>query len=254
MGGDEVGDTSGIERVYRRRRKPPLQYLGLMGLLGVNGLFQAGRFSDPYAYPDGPPVWEPLAVGLLLAAAFARLALEQLRAHTRVTAAGITVQGRLRSRSWTWGEVYDIRVERAPRGTGPQGGAQWLTYLYDFEGRRRLLWHLDDWQLADPYAEVSELCLSAAPYRSLAWEPRPQVEALILRGAARRKAWTWALWGALGVLAAMFVVDFGEIIDGRPDHPFLLLVCVPLASFAVLGAVLDRYWTTRPPGSLAGQP
>ncbi|MFF4506476.1 PH domain-containing protein [Streptomyces sp. NPDC001401] len=248
------GDTGGIDRVYRRRRKPPLQQLGLLGLLGANAFFQAGRFSDPYTHGDGPPGWPPLAFGLLVATTFVRVALEQLRAHTRVTTAGITVQGRLRSRSWTWGEVYDIRVERAPRGWGPQGGPQWLTYLYDFEGRRRLLWHLDDWQLADPYAEVSELCLSAAPYRSLAWEPRLQVEALILRGAARRKAWRWAVYGAIAVLVAMFVVDFWEIVNGGPDHPFLLLVCVPLASFAVLGAVLDRYWTSRPPGSLAQQP
>ncbi|MEV6942053.1 PH domain-containing protein [Streptomyces sp. NPDC051172] len=252
MGGD--GDTGGIERVYRRRRRPQLRHLGLMGLLAVNAFFQSSRlFGDPYGHRDGPSGWPPLVFGLLVVTAFARVALEQLRAHTRVTAAGITVQGRLRSRSWAWQNVYDIRVERAPRGTNGMG-PQWLTYLYDVEGRRRLLWHLDDWQLADPYAEVSDLCLSAAPYRSLAWEPRSQVEALILRGAARRKAWTWALYGALGVLAAMFVVDFLEIIDGRPDHPFLLLACVPLASFAVLGAVLDRYWTSRPPGSLAQQP
>ncbi|MGW1745446.1 PH domain-containing protein [Streptomyces sp. NPDC002092] len=247
------GDTGGIERVYRRRRGLPWLPLGLMAVIAGNAFIQATRFDDPYAYRDGPPGWAPLAVSLLMAATFVRIALEQWRAHTSVTASGITVQGRLRSRSWTWQEIYDIRVEHAPGSMGSTG-PRWLGFLYDDEGRRHRLWHIDDWQLADPYAEVSELCLSAAPYRSLAWEPRPQVEALILRGAARRKAWTWALWGALAMLCAMFVVEFWEIIDGRPDHPFLLLVCVPLASFAVLGAVLDRYWTTHPPGSLAGQP
>jgi len=247
------GDTGGIERVYRRRRGLPWPQLVLWAVLGGNAFIQATRFDDPYAYHDGPPGWAPLTVSLLMVATFVRVALEQVRAHTLVTASGITVQGRLRSRSWAWHEVYDIRVEQAPRGTGPQG-PRWLTYLYDNEGRRHLLWHLDDWQLGDPYAEVSELCLSAAPYRSLAWEPRPEVEARILRGAARRKAWKWAANSALGVLAAMFVVDFWEIIDGRPDHPFLLLVCVPLVSFGVLGAVLDRYWTGRPPLSPAPRP
>ncbi|MDQ0933672.1 PH domain-containing protein [Streptomyces turgidiscabies] len=249
------GDTGGIERVYRGRgrRRLPWLNLGLTGVISVNALLQAGHFDDPYAYRDGPPGWLPLAVGLLMAASFVRLALEQLRAHTRVTATGITVQGGLGSRSWAWHKVYDIRVERAPRGNSPMG-PQWLTYLYDVEGRRHLLWHLDDWQLDDAYAEVSELCLSAAPYRSLTWEPRPQVEARILRGAARRKAWTWAAYSALAVLIATFVVGIWAVIDGRPEHPFLLLVCVPLASFAVLGAVLHRYWTSHPPRSLAQQP
>ncbi|WP_051833817.1 PH domain-containing protein [Streptomyces sp. NRRL S-646] len=247
------GDTGGIERVYRRRRGLPWLQLGLMAVIGANALIQATRFDDPYAYRDGPPGWAPLAVSLLMVATFVRIALEQVRAHTRVTASGITVQGRLRSRSWTWHEVYDIRVEHAPRGMGSMG-PRWLSFLYDEEGRRHLLWHLDDWQLADPYAEVSELCLTAAPYRSLAWEPRPEVEARILRGAARRKAWTWAAYGALAVLIAMSVVDFWEAVDGRPEHAFLLLVCVPLVSFGVLGAALDRYWGGRPPVSPVPRP
>ncbi|MEU6146569.1 PH domain-containing protein [Streptomyces sp. NPDC047081] len=238
------GDAGGIERVYRRRRGLPWLQFGLLGVICANAFFQAVNFEDPNARLDGPPAWLPLTAGLLVTATIARVGLEQLRAHTRVTAAGITVQGRLRSRSWAWHEVYDIRVEPAPRGNGRLGPG-WLTYLYDNEGRRHLLWHLDDRQLTDPYAEVSELCLSAAPYRSLIWEPRPAVEERIRRGVARRRGWTWALYISLAVLLAMFVVDFWTIVDGRPDHPFLLLVCVPLASFALLGTLLSRFWQPR---------
>ncbi|MFE0524382.1 PH domain-containing protein [Streptomyces sp. NPDC058954] len=243
------GDTGAIERVYRRRRRPPLLQLGVAVLIGGNALLHAGRFGDPHGDRYGPPSWMPWSVGVLFTATLVRIALEQLRAYTRVTASGISVQGRLRSRSWYWADVYDIRVEPSLRGSG-SSGPRWLTYLYDFEGRRHLLWHLDDWQLGDPYAEVSELCLAAAPYRSLAWEPSPRVEELIRRGAARRKAWIRAGYSALVVFFAMFVVDFWEVVTGRPEHLFLLLVVVPLAFFGAVGAVLQRLTT----GPAAAQP
>jgi len=243
------GDTGGIERVYRRRRRPSGQYLGWVGLLCLNALLQAGRaLDDPYG-----PGWAPWVILPLMVVTVVRVALEQFRAHTRVTAAAITAQGMLRSRTWAWHEVYDIRVEHAPRGSGRMP-PQWLTYLYDLEGRRFLLRHLDDWQLVDPYAEVSDLCLAAAPFRSLTWERRPQIEERILRRAAQRKAWTWAVYGALITFCVMLVLDLGLIVIGRPEHLFLLFVCVPLASLGLLGAVLQWYWTNRPPRSLAQQP
>lgn len=243
------GDTGGIERVYRRRRRLPWQYPVMVGLLCLNAVFQTSRsVDDPYG-----PRWEPWVVLPLMVVAVVRIGLEQFRAYTRVTAAGITAQGPLRSRTWTWHQVYDIRVEHAPRGSGRMA-PQWLTYLYDFEGRRFLLRHLDDWQLADPYAEVSDLCLAATPQRTLTWERRSQVEERILRAAARRKAWTWAASGALITFLAMLVLGIGLAATGHPEHPFLLFVCVPLACFGILGAVLDRYWTSRPPRFRPQQP
>lgn len=238
------GDTGGIERVYRRRRWPPGPYFILVGVLCLNSLIQVEHTLDR-PHGTGWFAWVFLALMVLTVL---RVVLEQFRAHTRVTAAGITAQGLLRSRTWAWHEVYDIRVEHAPRGSG-RTPPQWLTYLYDLEGRRFLLRHLDDWQLADPYAEVSDLCLSAAPYRSLTWERRPEIEEGILRGAAHRKAWTWAVYGALITFFVMLVLDIGLVATGRPDHPFLLFVCAPLVSFGVLGAALDRYWAARPPVS-----
>jgi len=235
-----AGDEGEIERVYRRRHRLPWRYLGLMGLVFGNAVIQVSRTSgNPYLHG-----WVSWGLVLFMVATLVRVVLEQFRAYTRVTGVGVTAQGPVRSRTWAWHEVYDIRVEPGPRGSG-QLAPQWLTYVYDFDGRRRLLPHLDDWQLDDPYAEVSELCLAAAPYRSLAWERRPQVEERLLWRAARRRAWTWAARGMLGVLFAMFVVDFWQVVVGRPEHQFLLLVVVPLASFAVFGAVLQWYWTNR---------
>ncbi|WP_405871474.1 PH domain-containing protein [Streptomyces sp. NBC_00005] len=244
-------DESGVEREYRKRRKLPQAYLLLVGVVMLNGLIQTGRLQ--LGHDSSLRIWTSGAVALLMVAALVRIVLEQYRAYTRVTAAGITVQGPVRSRTWAWHEVYDIRVQPSPRGSGRMA-PQWLAYLYDMEGRRFRLPHLDDWQLDDPYAEVSALCLAAAPHRSLTWERRPHVEEGILRRAVGRKAWTWAAYGTLVVLFAMFLVDLWQIAFGRPEHPFLLFLWVPLASFGVLGAVLQRYWTARPPRSIAQQP
>jgi len=243
-----MSDEAGVEREYRRRRKLPWKYLLLLGAVMGNALLQSARMPDGILYRAA---WAALVLAMV--STVVRIALEQFRAHTRVTAAGITKQGPVRSRTWAWQEVYDIRVQQAPRGTAGLA-PQWLAYLYDFEGRRFMLPHLDDWQLDDPYAEVSELCLAAAPLRSLTWERRPQVEERILRRAVGRKAWTWAAYGALAVFIVMMVVDIGMIATEGSDHPFLLFVCVPLLSFGVLGAALQQYWSARPPRSLAQQP
>ncbi|MER6532408.1 PH domain-containing protein [Streptomyces sp900105755] len=244
-------DEVGVRREYRMRRKQPRSQLLLLGLLLVNAFVQTGRVSGG---GDGGGVrWGPPVMVLVMVVAIARISLEHFRARTRVSTAGIIAQGPVRARNWAWSDVYDIRIEHAPRGSGP-AAPQWLTYLYDFRGRRFLLPHLDDWQVDDPYAEVAELCLVAAPLRSLTWERRPDVEERILRGAVRRRAWTWGANGTIAVFCLMFAVDVGRAATGRSDHPFLLMVCVPLASGVALAAVLDRYWSTRPPRSPARQP
>ncbi|WP_181802864.1 PH domain-containing protein [Streptomyces shenzhenensis] len=241
-------DEGGVEREYRKRRKRPWPHLALLGVVFVNALVHLTTDHD-----EGDFRWAPPLIGLLMAMTLVRILLEQYRARTRVTSAGITAQGPVRARTWAWSEVYDIRVEHAPRGSGREA-PQWLTYLYDYQGRRFLLPHLDDWQLDDPYAEVTELCLAAAPHRSLTWERRPDVEERILRGAARRKAWTWGVYGSAVMIAVMTVVSLALVMTGRADHPLLLIGGVPLACGVALGAVLQWYWDAHPPRSLARQP
>ncbi|MFJ9560255.1 PH domain-containing protein [Streptomyces fuscichromogenes] len=246
-------DEGGVAREYRKRRKLPWSYLGLLGVLVVNALVQTARVSGDRPGGGDGTRWGPPVVGALLLVTLVRIVLEQYRAYTRVTSAGITAQGPLRARTWAWSEVYDIRVEPVPRGSGRMA-PQWLTYLYDVQGRRFLLPHLNDWQLDDPYAEVAELCLAAAPHRSLTWERRPDVEERILRGAVRRRAWMWGVYGAIAMIFVMIVVSMALVIAGWADHVFLLIVCVPVAVGGVLGGVLQWYWGIRPPRSAARQP
>ncbi|MEU2625032.1 PH domain-containing protein [Streptomyces sp. NPDC007157] len=198
-----MGEATGVERVYRRRRRLPGRYFLAAGAaIGVALL---------RVYTDDSELrrWGALGIGLLLVTVLVMVPLNQYRAHTRVTAHGVTAQWALRARTWAWREVYDIRVERVPgNGTGTTY-PEWVAYLYDFQGRRFTLPQLNNWQLDDPYAEVTDLCLAAVPYRGLDWTRRPDIEEQIVRRIARGK--TWAVVAALAlvalIVAAVFAVN-----------------------------------------------
>ncbi|MEU6199440.1 hypothetical protein [Streptomyces sp. NPDC047061] len=110
------------------------------------------------------------------------------------------------ARTWTWQEVYDIRVERVRSEKAGSMYPTWMTYLYDFEGRRYPLPQLTDWQLDDVTTEVAVLRLDAAQYRGPRWEQRHDVEERIVRRTARRKARIQQ--AVLGVLLLIFAVVF----------------------------------------------
>ncbi|MFJ9816910.1 PH domain-containing protein [Streptomyces sp. NPDC101151] len=188
---------SGLAREYRRRRKWPRQAALLSALIVGNAVFQTVRSQDVM-----PHWWMP-AFSLTLLAGVGWRALYELRAHTLVSADGITQRGAVRARSWAWPDIYDIRIEATGNGsTAPRRPA----YLYDFDGRRHLLPHLNDWQLDDPYAEVADL-RTAAWRHGMACLPRPEVEQRILRRAGQRKVWTWvSVLGVVAVLSAGFVI------------------------------------------------
>ncbi|MFJ3304398.1 PH domain-containing protein [Streptomyces sp. NPDC086549] len=235
---DEGGTE--MEREYRKQRKLPGRYVLLVVIIMGNGLLQTVRTED-----DMPPWWPAVCAALILWAC-AWVALSQLRARTRVTADGITRQGPVRARTWAWRDVYDIRVQPVEGGRTALH-PQWPAYLYDSDGRRFMLPQLNEWQLDDPFAEVADLRTAAARHRGLTWEQRPEVEERIRRRTVQRKAWRWASIAAALTLGAMVVVLAGEVAVGSPKSPFLLLVCVPLAAFAVLGALLNWFWAVRPP-------
>ncbi|MFC4506367.1 MULTISPECIES: PH domain-containing protein [Streptomyces] len=219
----------GIEREYRRRRGVPAAHLTLVAaaVLVVVSALKATTLSGTSPWDIVTPViW--LGLG-------GRVVLEQWRARTSVTAAGITVRGLLRTRTWAWSEVYDIRVEGTKRGT-----SRWPAYLYGTDGRRVLLPHIDEHQLADPIAEVEGLCATAVGAGLMRRETRPETEERILRGARRRTAGNRAVLGALTVAVAMFALDIWMIFTDRPTHSVLLMVCVPLLCLPLFFLALDR--------------
>ncbi|MEW2397092.1 PH domain-containing protein [Streptomyces sp. NPDC046862] len=229
--------SGGIEREYRRRRGVPAANFSVAtaAVLVVVNALSAMTTSRPMA-------WQTPALAAWLFAG-GRVVLEQWRARTYVTAEGVTVRGPLRTRTWPWAGVYGIRVEEGRRGS--PGSPRWPAYLYGTDGRRVRLPHLDELQLDDPVAEVSDLCAAAVRLGLTYPETRPEVEERIRRAARRRTAWQRAVAAGLVVAAAMFVLDTWLVFTDRPDHPFLLLVCVPLLCLPAFFLLLDRVGEAR---------
>ena len=233
----------GIEREYRRRKRIRRGWLTFMGIAVGNSVYRMNR--DPNILGDRAR----LVIDALLLWLFIWALLASWRQRTFVTADGIAVRGAVRTRRRSWHDIYDIRVE--PRRNQRSGDSQWLTFLYDNDGRRLLLPYVSDGQLPEFGAEIDELRATAARHRGMAWEQRPEVEERIRRQAGHRKAWERATSGALLVLLAMFLVTLWQVATGRDVEPVLLLVCVPLGAFALLAALLHWRWESQvpPPGS-----
>jgi len=229
----------GIEREYGRRRRNRPGWLALMAVAVGNSVYQMNR--DPNIFGHRAR----LVADVLLLWLFVWALLASWRQRTFVTADGIVVRGAVRIRRRSWHDIYDIRVE--PRRNQRSGDSQWLTLLYDNDGRRLLLPHVDDGQLPQFGAEIDDLRETAARHRGMVWKRRPEVEERIRRQSGHRKAWERATSGALLVLLAMFVVTLCQVATGRDTEAVLLLVCVPLGAFAVLAALLHWHWESQVP-------
>jgi hypothetical protein len=171
------------------------------------------------------------------------------RARTFTEADGITARGALLTRARAWHEVYDIRVEPNPHKNGAYQ-PRLLTYVYDTDGHRLRLPHVDDLQLQDVGTEVADLRAVAARHRGAAWERRPSVEARIRRRAGHRRAWGRAWTGAFVVFFCMVAVLVVQLLAGEVVRPALLLLCVPLGSFVLLAALLNWRWESQVPRHL----
>ncbi|MFJ9376006.1 PH domain-containing protein [Streptomyces sp. NPDC101455] len=239
MGGDdedERDDGRGIEREYSRRRK--ISRGRFVALCIVEG-----NFALQMARPDNtiPARYKLLAVALMaLLSVWAILTVR--RGRTTVGTDGVSARGAFRVRRWAWHDIYDLRVETNPGQRSAD--IKLFTYLYENDGRRARLPHLDDWQLPDLWAEVAGLHTAAARHRGMIWERRPGVEVRIRERAEHRKAQLRAATGAMIVFVAAFVYLMWEIFTDADPHPFLLLLCVPLAAYALL-AILFRRRCTR---------
>lgn len=238
---DGDGERDGIEREYRRWRKPSRKRLAVVGILLGSLTYQMTR-------PDHIDLRFGLFVLVPLALVVAWMAITPRWWRTLVGPDGITVHRVVRSRGWAWHDIYDLRVE--PHPAQRRADAQSLTYLYDTDGRRFLLPHVDDWQLPDLRAEIDELRAVAAVHRGMDGEPRPAVEARIRERAARRRAWRRATSGAMCVLFVTFVYLLWRIALGEDRHTFLLLLGVPLAAF-VLFAGFFHWLGSRTPAAHA---
>ncbi|MGW2701201.1 PH domain-containing protein [Streptomyces sp. NPDC001340] len=231
----------GIEREYRKRRKPPLFMTLGIGLVGLDGVYHTMQSGDL-------PRWVPVSLAALYLVLIARLALYMRRARTLVGARGVTARRALTERSRAWHDIYDIRAERIPNSNAYAD--KWITYLYDTDGRRFVLPHMDGRQLDDPPTEVARLREAAARHRGMGWDRRPEVEARIRRRAGHRKAWERAFTG--GVIALVCGFLLWVVLLFTKDHPptFLPFLWLPLGTFALLAALLHWRWESQVPREL----
>ncbi|MGW0837024.1 PH domain-containing protein [Streptomyces prunicolor] len=224
---DDHDDERGIEREYSRRRK--MSRGRFVALCIVQG-----NFALQMARPDSiPGRYRLLAVALMaLLGVWALLAVR--RGRTTVGADGVSTRGAFRVRRWAWHDIYDLRVETDPRRRSTD--VKSLTYLYENDGRRAHLPHLDDWQLPDVWAEVADLHTAAARHRGMTWERRPATEVRIRERAAHRKARERAAVGAMLVLftAIGYLVWTVTVDDGHRLLAFFLLPGAPLTAYALL--------------------
>ncbi|MFM9554929.1 PH domain-containing protein [Streptomyces caniscabiei] len=226
--------SNGIEREYRRRRAI---HPALLGTLAAATLIIAITVNMMTTF--GPSTGETLTVAAWLTVA-GRVLLEQFRARTSVTADGVTVRGALRTRGWTWSEIYGIRVENIR-----WGNPRWSGYLYATDGSRARLPHVDEYQLTDPGAEIADLCAAALRLGLTTLDTRPDVEERIARRARRRRAGQRTAVASGVVLAGAFVVDGWLLFTERPTHTYLLLLGVPLVCAPFLFLVLDGFGERR---------
>ncbi|MGW0837023.1 PH domain-containing protein [Streptomyces prunicolor] len=195
MGGD------GIEREYRRRRQlsVPWWQLGIDVLVFGAIVVQTATVSPPF--PAGR--WFNIVILVLIPARGALALLYRRRGRTIVGARGIAARDAVRTVDRAWHDIYDIRAELNTRGVE---NAEWITYVYDGDGRRTRLPYFDDWQLPDFHAELAGLRAVSAQHRGMDWELRPEVEDRIRRRARDRKVSAAVLVTAMVAAAAAFVV------------------------------------------------
>ncbi|MFJ6086588.1 hypothetical protein ACIQI8_34905 [Streptomyces sp. NPDC092369] len=240
-----MSDSGGVEREYGRRR--PMSWSRRGFLVITLGYLVSSTLRD-----STMPGW---ARALFLGATLALIGTAGLgywRGRTFVRADGISARGAIRVRRRAWQDVYAIRIEPAP--TRRKDGPRLLTYLYDNDGRRLQLVRLDDWQWPDLEAEVDDLRTAAARHRGTGWESRPEAEDRVRRRAGHRTAWVRAFNGALFVLLAMVLFMLWELLSGADTRPLLLLLCIPLAAFALLAALLHWRWESQVPWYLRETP
>lgn len=182
MVGDSGGD--GIEREYRRRRPLSVAWwqVGIDVLVYGTVVVQTTMVNPPF--PAGR--WFNIVLLVLVAVRFVLALLYRWRGRTIVAAEGITAREALRTATRNWHDIYDIRAELNARGVE---NAEWITYVYDGDGRRTRLPYFDDWQRPDFHAELADLRAKSAQHRGLAWELRPEVEDRIRVRARHRKVW-----------------------------------------------------------------
>ncbi|MFI5685196.1 hypothetical protein [Streptomyces sp. NPDC051636] len=212
------------------------------------GLSLAGAAAG-LATVDGMPGRLKVAIIVCLTALLVPLLAWSSRSATVISRECVTVKGLRRAERTAWRDIQGIEIE-----PGPGSRPRMLTVMYDRQGRRTALPHLDDRNVASLEDEVLVLRAQWEGLRGEDWQPVQRVVTaqglfLDLAGAVMvglTAALTAIMWsvGVFVVLLISGVLEDAE--DYGPPLSVLLsaemLLIVPALAFAVttIRAMLRR--------------
>ncbi|MBJ6613784.1 PH domain-containing protein [Streptomyces sp. I4(2020)] len=205
-------------------------------LATVGGLF-------PVWVDEEIPGWVKWLLTLALAALFAWLVTQSVRAATVADASGLHVRGLMRTRRLTWSEIQDIRVEANHGAAMNRNAPRLVSYAYGPNGGRVQLMYVDDSHV-DLEREVGFLRRVWEEQRGDAWAPDDGVANRIGQGEARRLAVmsgiSWAMLSLIPLTLLMLLTLFTKVPDALEGvlTPWVVMgVGVPGAFF--LGMLLS---------------
>jgi hypothetical protein len=156
----------------------------------------------------GPLKAGVLGVGL---AAFAAVPVWAWLSRTVRGPDGLAVRGLLRTRTFAWPDIQDIRIEPNPAAQLGFDSPRNLAFLYDGAGRRVALPHLNEKNLAKLgltlATEVEAIRSAWHRQRGPHWAPLPRAQ----RRIDQHTRYPFASW-MVGMLAAMLTVPVAVLI------------------------------------------
>lgn len=157
--------------------------------------------------------WAVVGLLALIVVPLACMVVTVLRSSTRVGADGIVVQGLLRSRHIEWSAVQEIRVEANPAAMESSRAPQALMAVYEASGRRTVLPHVNEKNLAragsDLMVEFQAIAETWLDRRGTGWTPDLRVAEMLAKRDAYRapsEVGVIAMYGALPIVVVAFVV------------------------------------------------
>ncbi|MFD9862987.1 hypothetical protein [Streptomyces alboflavus] len=212
-GGDEAPGEGPRYPEYRAEPGAPGLGVSGLGLVGITaGLAQLAR--------SGAPLWVLLGLPALLVVLYALMRVAFRRSATLTGPEGVEALGPFGGRFVAWRDVQAIEVEGNPTATVDAGVVREFVYLYDHQGHRILLPHLNSRNLFAFHEDVRELRDLWELRRGADWRARPEAAARIARArrsADRSTAWLRGVAAGLAAMVVTAVAFFALLLGGALD-------------------------------------
>jgi hypothetical protein len=163
------------------------------------------------ALPVSAPLKALIAVAAVMLAGLGPAYV--IRSATITGPCCLTVQGLWRAKRFAWRDIQDIGIEAGPRVLGPRHAPRELAVVYDRQGRRRALPHLNQAALTGRglslRTEVAHLRDLWQQLRGEDWAP---AVAAGIAGRARHATPSWTfgfLWAIAATIAAAVLAIIG---------------------------------------------